>query len=83
MEHIGDGNRVTTYQTMMDDAVSSDSSIGLHCQCDYNHGNYTVFAINCILPLLVITYFGCAQHALISKYNFAGRCLPLGTVYFW
>jgi len=38
--------------------VRVNSGIGLHCQCDYKHGNYAVFAINCILPLLAITYFG-------------------------
>jgi len=71
-----DTDRAAIYQTMMDgSAVRVNSSIRLHCQCDYNRGNYTLFAINCILLLLSITYFSCAQNAVISKYNFADCCL--------
>lgn len=72
MAHVGIWDSVTIYQTVMDGGiVRVNSSIRLHCQCDYNRSNYIVFAINCILLLLPIIYFSCAQDAVISKYSSA------------
>lgn len=63
MAHVDIWDSVTIYHTVMDGGiVRVNGSIRLHCQCDYNRDNYTVFAINCILPLLPIIYFSCAQN---------------------
>lgn len=58
----------------MDGASIGDTygTVRSHCRCDYNRANYTVLAINCVLLLLSIIYFGRAQNAIISKHNSAG-----------